>query len=242
MTEGRNLDRGMTEGRNLDRGMTEGRNLDRGMTEDERDDAGFTLLELLVGMGLMSVVMVMVVGGLFEVYSNVNRADGLASAREQIQTGFRRLDKEIRYANWLSKAGKVGGNHYLEFATLNGCRQLVYSNGALTLATWNPTATTKPGTPMTIATDLTLSTGVDPFTVILPGDTPYATADAGTTGTGTGYVPQHSQLRLRVTAKYATVTMPVDMLFTAQNTTSYNVFGNNRELLDNDCSKGRPSS
>ncbi|MBB2946605.1 prepilin-type N-terminal cleavage/methylation domain-containing protein [Actinoplanes lutulentus] len=219
--------------------------------ERRSDDAGFSLIELLVSMGLMSVVMVMVVGGLFEVYSDVNRADGLASSREQITTSFRRLDKEVRYANWLSPAGKVGGNYYLEYATpppVNTtrppkiCRQLVYKSGVLTLASWNPTLTSTPETPTTIATDLTLTGTQDPFTIILPGDSPNSSASPGTAGTGTGYVPQHSQLRLRFTAKYATVTMPVDVLFTAQNTTSYNVFGNNRELLDNDCSKGRPTS
>ncbi|WP_433831201.1 prepilin-type N-terminal cleavage/methylation domain-containing protein [Actinoplanes sp. CA-015351] len=211
------------------------------MNNDEGDD-GFTLIELLVSMGLMSVVMVMVVGGLFEVYSDVNRADGLASSREQITTSFRRLDKEVRYANWISQAGKVSGNYYLEYATPSGCRQLVYKSGVLTLASWDSTKTSTPGTPATIATDLTLTGTQDPFTIILPGDSPNASASPGTAGTGTGYVPQHSQLRLRFTAKYGTTTMPVDVLFTAQNTTSYNVFGNNRELLDNDCSKGRPTS
>ncbi|BBH68358.1 hypothetical protein ACTI_50430 [Actinoplanes sp. OR16] len=212
------------------------------MTEDQ-DDTGYTLIELLVSMGLMSVVLVMVVSGLSEVYSDVNRADGMAGAREQITTSFRRLDKEVRYANWMAQPSPaMSGAYYLEYATLNGCRQLAYKNGALTLAAWDPAKGTTPGTPQTIATGLTLTGTLAPFTVILPGDSPYASASPGTVGTGTGYVPQHSQLRMRFTAKYATVTMPVDVLFTAQNTTSYNVFGNNRELLDNDCSKGRPSS
>jgi prepilin-type N-terminal cleavage/methylation domain-containing protein len=206
-------------------------------------DAGFTLIEMLVSMGLMSVVMVMVVAGLFEVYSDVNRADGLANAREQVTTSFRRLDKEVRYASWVSQPGKVSGDYYLEYATPAGCRQLVYrSSGVLTLASWDSTKTSTPANATTIATDLTLTGTLDPFTVILPGDSPYASSSPGTAGTGTGYVPQHSQLRLRFTAKYNTASMPVDVLFTAQNTTSYNVFGNNRELLDNDCSKGRPSS
>ncbi|WP_436527277.1 PulJ/GspJ family protein [Actinoplanes sp. HUAS TT8] len=205
-------------------------------------DAGFTLIELLVGMGLMSVVMVMVLSGVIEVYSSVNRTDGLANTREQITTSFRRLDKDLRYASWVAKVGKVSGNYYLEYNTPSGCRQLAWKSGVLTVASWKSTATNTPGPPTTIATDLSLTGTTDPFTVILPGDSPYATASPGTTGTGTGYSPQHSQVRLRFTSKFGNTTMPVDELFTAQNTTSYNVFGNNRELLDNDCSKGRPSS
>lgn len=205
-------------------------------------DGGFTLIELLVGLGLMSVVMVMVLGGVIEVYSNVTRTDGVATTREQITTSFRRLDKDIRYASWIDPPGKVNGNYYVEYNTPTGCRQLAYKSGVLTLASWNSANTNTPGTPSTIATDLTLTGTTDPFTVIWPGDSPYATASPGTTGTGTGYVPQHSQIRLRFTSKYANTTMPVDELFTAQNTMSYNVFGNNRELLANDCSKGRPTS
>ncbi|WP_250029561.1 PulJ/GspJ family protein [Paractinoplanes maris] len=205
-----------------------------------RDDSGFTLIELLVGMGLMAVVLVIVLSGLVEVYSNVNRADTLGVARDQLSNSFRRLDKELRYASWLSVPGQVSGAWYMEYATAGGCRQLVLKNGVLTETSWTLPGTT-PGTPTTLGTDLTPTGTIAPFTVYLANSLPYASASPGTAGVGNDYQLAHSQVRLRVTGQVGTTKLPLDVLFTAQNTNASNVFADNGKLTENDCSKARPT-
>ncbi|MEV4351821.1 prepilin-type N-terminal cleavage/methylation domain-containing protein [Actinoplanes sp. NPDC049596] len=227
--------------------------------KDDHNDGGYSLIELMVAMGIMSVVLVIVLGGLTEVYSDVNRTDTLANARDQLGNSFRRLDKELRYANWLSTPGQVGGAWYLEYAVPGtpaipatstraasparpaGCRQLVYRNGVLTLASWTLPGVT-PGTPTTIATDLALTGSTPPFTVYLANSLPYASASPGTSGVGADYQVAHSQVRLQFTGSVGRTTLPFDVLFTAQNTNGANVFSENGKLTDNDCGKGRPGS
>ncbi|WP_250008362.1 type II secretion system protein J [Actinoplanes sp. M2I2] len=214
-------------------------NRDRGPVG--RDDRGVTLIELLVGMGLMSVVLVIVLSGLVQVYSTVNRADTLSVAREQLTTSFRRLDKELRYANWVSVPGQVGTGWYLEYANSAGCRQLVFRDGVLTTASWTLPGTT-PGTPTTIGTNLAQTGSVPPFTVYLANTLPYASASPGTAGVGSDYQVAHNQIRLRFTGKVGTTSLPFDVLFTAQNTNASNVYADNGKLTENDCSKARPTS
>jgi hypothetical protein len=201
------------------------------------DDDGYSLIEVIVATGFMLMVLVMVAGGIILIYSNFNRADELGNARDQTGNTFRRLDKELRYATWVSEEGQVGAAWYLEYATTTDCRQLVFKNGILTRAVWTLPATT-PGPPNTIATDL-IQTDADtpPFKVYAPGDQPYATPSPSPSGidngVGSQYELEHTQIRLRFTSGTGKTTLPLDVLFTAQNT-------NRNTPPLNDCSKGRP--
>lgn len=197
-------------------------------------DEGFSLIEVIVATSVMAVIMVMVTGAVLEIYSDVNRTDGIATARDQIGNSFRRLDKELRYATWVATPGQVGTGWYLEFATPTNCQQLVFKNGVLTKAAWTLPGTT-PGTPTTIATDLAQTGSTAPFTVYAPGDRPYASASPNVSGVGSVYELEHTQVRLRLTGQVGKTTLPLDVLFTAQNT-------NRNTSALNDCSKGRPSS
>ena len=107
---------------------------DDGLESPELDDQGFSLIDLIVATSLMSFIMVIVTGAITEVYSDVNRTDSLANARDQVGNSFRRLDKELRYATWVATPGQVGGVWYLEYATPTNCQQLVFRNGVLTRA------------------------------------------------------------------------------------------------------------
>ena len=207
------------------------------MSEDpgtpETGDEGFSLIELMVAMGLMAVVMVIVTGAISEIYSDVNRTDGIATARDQIGNSFSRLDKELRYATWVSPPGQVSGAWYLEYATTTDCRQLVFQNGNLTRAVWTLPGTT-PGAPTTIATNLAPTGTTAPFTVYVPGNQPYASAAPTVSGVGRSYELEHSQVRLRFSGSVGKTALPLDVLFTAQNT-------NRNTPAANDCSKGRPA-
>ena len=198
-----------------------------------RDDHGFSLIDIIVATSIMSVIMVIVTGGILEVYSDVNKADGLSTARDQIGNSFRRLDRELRYATWVDTPGQVNGAWYVEFATTTNCQQLVFQNGVLTKLSWVLPSTT-PGTPQVIASDLAQTGTTPPFTVYVPGNKPYASAGPGTSGVGASYELEHSQVRLRFSGHVGKVDLPLDVLFTAQNT-------NRNTPAANDCSMGRPS-
>ena len=197
------------------------------------DDHGFSLVDVVVTTSIMSVVMVMATGAVLEIYSDVQRTDGIVTAQEQLGNSFRRLDKELRYANWVSPPGQVNGAWYLEWSTSSDCRQLVFKDGVLTRKTWTLPATS-PADPAKIATDLVPSGSTAPFTLYAPGDRPYASASPNTSGVGVSYELEHAQVRLRFDSKVGATSLPVDVLFTARNTNR-----NTPEL--NDCSKGRPA-
>jgi len=201
--------------------------------EPERGDQGFTLIDLIVATSIMAVIMVIVTGGIIEVYSDVNRTDGISTARDQVGNSFRRLDKELRYASWVATPGQVNGAWYLEWATPVDCQQLVFQNGVLTKLVWTLPGVT-PGSPQTIASDLAQTGTTPPFTVYRPGNKPYASASPGTSGVGADYELEHSQVRLRFSGHVGTTDLPLDVLFTAENT-------NRGTPAANDCSKGRPT-
>jgi prepilin-type N-terminal cleavage/methylation domain-containing protein len=203
------------------------------------DDHGFTLMELVVSMTIMSVVMTVVIAAIAQIYSATNRVDTASYDRSQLTIAFRRLDAEIRYATWLSTPGLVGTRYYEEYAVPNsGCRELKFDSGVLTLYSWVlPSAT--PANPVVLASSLTLTSGVVPFTTYAVGSTPFATASGTATadplGIGKGYAPQFAQLRLRFSAATGPTVVPFDTVFTAENT-------NANTATSNDCSKGRPTS
>ena len=199
------------------------------------DDRGFTIIELVVSMTIMSIVMAVVIAAIAQIYSATTRVDTASYDRAQLTIAFRRLDAEMRYATWLSTPGLVGGNYYAEYAVPNsGCRELKFGSGVLTLYSWVLPSTT-PTSPVALASNLTLISGVLPFTTYAVGATPFASATADTAGLGKGYAPQFSQLRVRFNAATGPTTVPFDTIFTAENT-------NANTATSNDCSKGRPTS
>lgn len=201
---------------------------------ERRGDEGFSLIEIVVAMGILSVVMVTVLGATMQIYSAVNRTENTSFAREQLGNAFRRLDKELRYATWVGAPGQVGGRWYLEYATTAGCRQLVMTGGALTVAGWTLPGT-NPGPAATIAGELSLPAGTVPFTVYAPGSKPYASAAPDTAAMGRDYAAEHTQVRLRFNATVGRVTLPFDTVFTAQNT-------DRNTPTVNGCSDGRPQT
>ena len=204
------------------------------MSADRARDRGFSVIELTISMTIMSIVLVIVTTATLQIYSTVNGVESYSIVRDQLGTSFRRLDKELRYATWVSTAGQVGTRWYLEYALPAGCRQLKFTGGVLSLASWTLPGTT-PGAPSTLAGNLSLIGTTAPFTTYAAGSTPYASSSAGTAGVGGDYAPEHVLVRLQFNATVAKVTLPFDVTYTAQNTTRLT-------SSLNDCSKGRPSS
>lgn len=207
------------------------------------DDAGYSLVDLLVGMSVMSVLMVVILSAIADTYSNVTRTENTSFAREQVGNSFRRLDKELRYATWISAAEKDGTNWYLPYASpaakdpvtnktsTDFCRQLKFSDGVLSLMRWDSVTGTQ-DTSTQIATDLSLNAaGAAPFTVINPNSTIYSSSYA-VAGVGRNFAPDFYQVRLQFNAALGRVSLPLDVVFTAQN-----LSGNSS--TSSDCSKWR---
>ncbi|MBG0560391.1 PulJ/GspJ family protein [Actinoplanes aureus] len=193
------------------------------------DDRGFSLIELVVTMAIMSMVTLVIVGATIEIYSGTKRIDNTAEARDQLDNSFRRLDRELRYATWVSDPAQASGTWYMDYAIPAGCRQLKLTDGVLTLRAWATAAT--PGPAAAIASGVVPINGTTPFIVYRAGAQPYATASPAT-GMGANYQLDFDQVRLLFNVKIGTVTMPFDSVFTAQNST--------RETTTHTCSQGRP--
>jgi type II secretory pathway pseudopilin PulG len=209
-----------------------------------RGDEGYSLVEVLVAASLMSVVMAVSVTAILQIYSSVNRTEETVTVRDAIDVSFRRLDRELRYATWVSDAKAVNGRFYLEYslpAVVNNsgvteypCRQIKLDNGVLTLASWKLPSIT-PANPFIIASGVTADTTKGPVELYAPGAKPYASAAAGTSGVGSAFETQYQQIRLKFAVNVGKVSLPFDSVFTAQNIAR-------GSSSFNDCSKGRPTT
>ncbi|MEV4639239.1 hypothetical protein AB0J80_17980 [Actinoplanes sp. NPDC049548] len=149
------------------------------MTRHDRRDDGTSLMELLVVMGLMSVVMMMVTGAIIQVYRTVQTTDTLTAAQQQLSVAFQRFDRQLRYATWINQPGVPLNSKtwYVEFASRepnattgveeDRCRQLrlelqpagsgvAKDKGLLQLIEWKPGSTPTPG-----ARGATIAAGID---------------------------------------------------------------------------------
>jgi prepilin-type N-terminal cleavage/methylation domain-containing protein len=144
-----------------------------------RTDDGFTLLEVMIGAALMSVVMAIATSGFAEMYRTSEITDAAATAQSDLTDMFNRLDREIRYAYKVNAAYQIGTTTYgvdYVLADANGdglftCVQLSLplTGGTLMRRTWPQKADSADpaATSSALATNLSSSTaGTSPFTVL----------------------------------------------------------------------------
>jgi prepilin-type N-terminal cleavage/methylation domain-containing protein len=211
----------------------------------DRDDAGFSMVEILVTMGVMSVVMVVFTAAILQAYRTSAKAESISIVQSQLQTAFQRFDRQLRYASWIAQPGQVGTAWYVEWAGYDGsqCHQLRLEtapasgqdspddgHGVLQMLTWPLATPPAAGTPgQTIAGNLVTPDSSGPFERQVAG----VTAGAGPSA-GSDFTPDFQRLRVRVTAQRGDSTAHVDTTFTALNTSR-------NTPATNECSKGRPT-
>jgi prepilin-type N-terminal cleavage/methylation domain-containing protein len=165
-------------------------------------DRGFSLVEVMVGAAVMSVVMGIATAGFVQMYQATAKADTAAQAQAALSDAFAKLDREVRYAYRVNAAYQIGTDSYaVDYLVNNGvdpllCVQLTLpiGGGALVRRQW-PESTTSadPAAVSTgVANDLvTAAEGVNPFTV-KPAGTEQSNFDRllvnlnGTVGVGAG--------------------------------------------------------
>lgn len=111
-------------------------------------DEGSTLLEVVIGMSIMSIFLAMFTGAIVVLTQTQNRAEALTTSSGDVNTAFQRLDSTIRYAAAISPPGSTGsaGGWYVEFLTTASgtavCTQLRVDSTLQQLQsrTWQPDA------------------------------------------------------------------------------------------------------
>ncbi len=211
-----------------------------------RDEGGYSLVEVVVTTGMISVLMVIFTTAILQVFRTSGQAESAAAARSQLQLAFQRIDRELRYASWIAQPGTVGTGstlvHYVEFASSDGqeCLQLRLrpanplapaddpdGQGVLQLIRWTP------GPPVvriqpdpTIASQLVVNE--PPFERQLAGD---LIDEPGIPA----FTPDFNRLRVRLNAQVGPGTAEVDTTFTALNTSR-------STPPTHVCGEGRPTS
>ena len=214
-----------------------------------RGDGGTTLVEVLVGMGIMTTLMVMMTGAVLQVYRTTVSSETIATTQTQLHLALQRLDQSARYASGITAPNTtaVGGAWYVEYLGTDArtgqaqCTQLRVvpvtgaspAAGVLQLITWPPGSPPASGAQrQTVASQIVLpGAGVPvPFERQLAGSAPTASA-----GPGVSPMPDYQRLRLRLTTRDGGSSATTDVTFTALNTSR-------DTASSNVCSEGRPSS
>jgi len=82
---------------------------------DERRDGGFSLLEVMVGAGLMSVVMAVATGGLVSMYHTTDLTESAALTQTSLTASFNKLDREVRYAYRVNAEYSTGNSFAIDY-------------------------------------------------------------------------------------------------------------------------------
>jgi prepilin-type N-terminal cleavage/methylation domain-containing protein len=145
-----------------------------------RDDQGFTLIELLVSMSIFAVLLAVMMSVIIGMTKSMNKTQSIADAAAQGLRATQALDKELRYADWVTPSVPVApatipatsiSFEGLTNAGVVQCYQWHLAGGLLQQRTWPSASTTisYPSAPSpvwtTVATGVVNSVSVPPFTI-----------------------------------------------------------------------------
>ena len=98
---------------------------------EEARERGTSMMEVIVGMGLMTVFMAIFTSTMFSVYRASSHTESVVVSSGQLNAAFLKLDKLVRYASAIStpsSTANAAGNYYVEIQTTNSgstvCSQL----------------------------------------------------------------------------------------------------------------------
>lgn len=77
------------------------------------------MVELLVSMGLLSVLLAVFGVVVQAMSSDVRKTQGISEATEQVRVAFDRFDKQVRYSYAINPATRIGNDWYVEFDTVD---------------------------------------------------------------------------------------------------------------------------
>ena len=75
-------------------------------------DEGMTLMELMIGMVIMSILMGICTSAIVSMFSSTGKTQTVANTSQQLDTAFDQLDKQVRYASSIDQpTGSVANNN-----------------------------------------------------------------------------------------------------------------------------------
>lgn len=195
---------------------------------------GTTLLEVVVGMTIMSVFLAVFTGAIVTLTRTQTHTEALTTSSNDVNVAFQRLDATIRYASQITAPGTTGtaGSWYVEFlTTANGppvCTQLRVTTGAtnpqLQSRTWTPaTATAVATTPTAwrpLASHITNGTAVPVPAGVTPAPTAVPVPFTVPAATGSGVRYQQLTVQLSASSGNPAVESDSTMTFSALNSTA----------------------
>jgi prepilin-type N-terminal cleavage/methylation domain-containing protein len=141
-----------------------------------RDDAGFSLIEVMVGATIMSIVMGIAAEGFLTMYRATNRSEAAAVAQTALNAALGKLDREVRYAYRVNNATSAAGRYAITFVAPDTNNKplcvelsLPQTGGALLRTQWDPANTTAGSVVTGVANDLLPVNNVNPFKRIPAG-------------------------------------------------------------------------
>ena len=79
-------------------------------------DAGLSLVELIVSMGIFTIIVSVFLAGVVVMTKNTTRAQAVGDSGDAVRKVFQRLDKDVRYAAAINGAGAGSpGTYYVEY-------------------------------------------------------------------------------------------------------------------------------
>lgn len=149
------------------------------MTRLERrhNDQGYTLVELLVAMGVFSIFLAMFIAGVTSVSRASTQARIDAQTSSSIGIAMQRIERSVRYADAINYPGASGGASFVEWRTdstsagsgVTTCTQLRYSeaDGTLAMRSWEAASAPSTGTWNVLVKDVRgEATDVYPFSTV----------------------------------------------------------------------------
>jgi prepilin-type N-terminal cleavage/methylation domain-containing protein len=186
-------------------------------------DDGFTLMEVMVGSALMSVVMAITTAGFISMYHTTDRTEANALTETNLMMSFSKLDREVRYAYrvnqpYMADAGTFAVDYVIaDDDNVLQCVQLTLpvDGGALIHKQWPQASTSASATTAGVATDLASANTTTNNGVTVPAN-PFGLLTSGQSNSNFDRLQINMNSTVGVTGKGAT--RNYNLQFTALNT------------------------
>ena len=137
-------------------------------------DGGFTLVELVVAMGIFTTCLAIFMSAVLLMYRSANRVQDTSASSDELRRTFLYMDQQVRYADGVNAAGLVNGSWYVELHTAamddepETCTQWRYSlsDGTFAARTWEAGTAASTAAWRTYATGLEKAPAAQPFTML----------------------------------------------------------------------------
>jgi prepilin-type N-terminal cleavage/methylation domain-containing protein len=166
------------------------RTLRRLQIEDQGREDGMTLVELIVAMGILTIMLTVSMAAITTMTNDAVRAKSVTDATDQLRVTFQQMDKEIRYASAINAPASTGTGYYVEYLVeanaASGAEQCVQWRYVTASGELQRRTATPGGTPSEWRTTVTKLRN----DLTVAAQRPFKLTKAGTTADGKVYTKQ----------------------------------------------------